>query len=220
MCSLNPPANTRTCGTWDDSVDRDKVTCPLNDGHQRAGRRTTELSIDLPVRALDVDFVWTWLSSDCLVNDRVAAAFSSNNITGFELRPAQVAAGGVRYDKAFKELVITGWGGIAPQSSGVQLAESCPGCGLLIYSGVREWQKLFDPQQWDGSDPFLVWPLPRFICATERIASLIWENRFNGVSITPLAQMTGAKDIITPGRVSYWLSENRVNELGIDSAIR
>jgi hypothetical protein len=49
---------------------------------------------------------------------------------------------------------------------------------------------------------------------------LIEENRFSGVRLTPLAQMRGASEILGPGRVSYWLSEDRLNELRVDPTIR
>src|SRR5207244_4348579 len=98
-------------------------------------------------------------------------------------------SGGKRYNDVFRELVVTGWGGVAPKSSGVRLIESCSNCGLLTYSRVLEWTNLFDERQWDGSEIFIIWPLPRYIMVTNRVASLINSNRLTGVKCVPLSQI-------------------------------
>jgi hypothetical protein len=169
--------------------------------------------------ALRSDFVWTWLS-DCLVSPSVVEAMVRGHITGFGARAAVAIVGKTSYEDAFSELVVTGWGGIACPASGVRLVESCPACGSLTYSGVQHWERLFDGRGWDGSDLFMVWPLPRLILATERAASLIETAKFSGVRVIPLAKMTDASEGLEPGRVSYWLDDHRLNELAIDPSIR
>jgi hypothetical protein len=216
---LKPPANTDTRATWDESVELGQVSCSLNSGHQRAGKRMTDLVVKLPLRAMKTDFVWTWYS-ECLLNSHALETLVRNHITGFETKPVEVIAGRVRDRDAFRELVITGWGGTASPRSGVRLHETCRECGLLVYSGVTNWSQLFDEQDWDGSDLFMVWPLPRFIIGTAKVASLIEENRLKGIELVPLVEMTSFSQSIAPGRASNWLSEDRLNELGIEHAIR
>lgn len=136
------------------------------------------------------------------------------------MRPARATVGKISYEDAFRELVVTGWGRLASHASAVRLVESCPACGLLVYSGVERWEELFDGREWDGSDLFMIWPLPRFIIATRRAASLIEMAKFSGVHVMPRAKMTSASEGLGPGRVSYWLDEHRLNKLAIDSSIR
>jgi hypothetical protein len=73
------------------------------------------------------------------------------------------------------ELAVTGWGGIAPESSGVMLdhSASCSECGLLIYTSFTDASRLVDEKQWDGSDIFMVWPLPKFVMVANSVAELI-----------------------------------------------
>jgi hypothetical protein len=216
---ITSPPGLNERATWDSSVDLEVVHCPLDDGHQRAGKRIGNLSVNVRRRLLDSHFVWTW-QSECLVENRVAQALANDHLTGFRTRPARVSAGGVVHEHKFSELAVTGWGGVANSASGVRLVESCLGCGLLSYSGVQDWGRLFDGRAWDGSDLFMIWPLLRFIIATHRAATFIRRQRLTGVVVSPLVQMKGASEGLGPGRVSYWLDEGRLNQLSIDPAIR
>src|SRR3990172_2751144 len=64
------------------------IVCPIDDGHQRPGRRADELSIDLPCSKVG-DFIWTWYS-ECIVTERVADLLARGGFAGFELRPVTV----------------------------------------------------------------------------------------------------------------------------------
>jgi hypothetical protein len=216
---MRSPKETREIATWDSWVDLEEIHCPLDSGHQRGGKRIGELTVEPTPRGPSPDFVWTWLS-DCLIGRFAASVLLDSQITGFKTHPVRVATEQRGCETVFGELVVTGWGGIAHPASGVRLLQSCPGCGLLTYSGVQDWGKLFDSRQWDGSDLFMIWPLPRFIIATERVISLIERKKLTGVQVVPLAKMAGASEGLGPGRVSYWLDEHRLTELSIDPAIR
>ena len=66
--------------------------------------------------------------------------------------------------------------------------------------------KLIDAAQWDGSDLFIVWPLPRFIFVTDPAAEIIRANRLTGaVLVEPeaLVLIHG----YSPGRLSRWMPE-------------
>lgn len=105
---------------------------------------------------------------------------------------------------------MIGWGGIAGESAGVRLAEECPSCGFLEHSGVTDWSKVLDLDQWDRSDLFIVWPLPRYIMASEKAASVLEGSNLSGIRLTRLAEMRPIEGSLTPGRVSSWLPARRV----------
>jgi hypothetical protein len=48
------PDSTRKLAEWTvDRVDTEKVDCPVNPGHQRDGKRVTDLSVSLPSGTVD-----------------------------------------------------------------------------------------------------------------------------------------------------------------------
>lgn len=217
--NLDPPDDERKLAEWDDSVVLGgPIYCSANPGHRRAGKRLTNLSVVLPRRDVP-DFVWTW-KSECLVQDRVLTVFREHGITGFEVRPAS-AHFRVRTEAdppRLWELVVTGWGGVAPEASGVRLLESksCSVCGHLVYSGFDDPSRLIDESQWDGSDIFIVWPLPRFIFVTERVADVIRSYKLTGVVLQRQEDLRvrNLLGTLAPGRLSHHMPEARARELG------
>jgi len=205
-------------GTWNKSVDLASVICPLDLGHQRAGARLTELSVDFPKAALRSDFIWSWYS-ECLVRKDVAAALNSMGITGFSTRPAVVTSGRQIYIDEYVELFVTGWGGIATRESGAYLSYECPVCGLLEYSGVKEWTKLVDWNQWDGSGIFMVWPLPRYIFTTSSTAQILKNSGLTGLTLQSVEDLKPQEDL-SPGRMSYWFSGENLDLHNIPGSIR
>jgi hypothetical protein len=195
-------------------VDLETVICPVDDGHQRSGKRLTDLSVILPGRTVE-DIVWTWYS-ECLLTDRVLEMFRDKGFTGFEVQPVKT-----RYKRADEvpprlwELVITGWAGMAPPESGIKLVEECHVCGYKAYSGWTRPETLVPASQWDGSDFFMVWPLPKYIFITERVAQAIREARLSGGVLTPLEGLVASQNAsLGPGRLSYHMPEQRAMELG------
>ena len=215
---LKSPNNSNFLGEYHSSVSFNTINCLKKPGHQRAGKRVGQLSISLPERAMKHSFAWTWYS-DFLVSETVIRKFISSSLTGFETQPVEVWRKGVLIDHDFKQLIITGWGGIARKESGVRLLEECPACGFLRYSAVTNWQELIDWNMWDGSDFFMVWPLPRFIFITEKASSIIQQLNKDSVQIIPISEMESQNDELTPGRLSYWYPESKIKDLKIDSTI-
>jgi len=168
------------------------VICPANSGHQRAGRRIGKLSVDLP-RDFERDFIWTW-HSDCLLTKRAVDVLRKNRVTGFETLPitARFKQSLVKPPELF-ELRVIGWAGIAPLSSGVRLVEHCEHYGHLVYSGFKDPTKLFDPGLWDGSDFFMIWPLPRFIFLTERAKNVIERAGLEGAILVPAEKLPASE---------------------------
>jgi hypothetical protein len=217
ISEFGSPKGTAKLAEWvQEEMDLETVNCATNEGHQRPGRRLTNLSVTLPDRPVE-DIVWTW-QSECLLTDHALGVFKSSGLTGFEVKRAKA-----RYKRSNKaaprlwELSVIGWGGMAPPDCGIKLIQRCDTCGHLVYSRWTNAMRLFDTAQWDGSDFFLIWPLPGFIFVTSRVASLIQTARLSGAVITPIEQLVPSPHTIeklSPGRLSYYMPEERARLIG------
>jgi len=212
-----PKSQTRRAEWVSGEVGVEGILCPLHEGHRAGGKRLTDLSITLPGGTVQ-DFVWTW-QSECLVQDRVVEMFEAKGFTGYDVRPARArfkrSVG--REPPRLWELIVTGWGGMASKESGIKLIERCEGCGHTVYSGSSNPGALIDVSQWDGSDFFIVWPLPKFIFVTDRVAQVIRENRLTGAMLTQPKDLDlsgGLLGTFSPGRLSDWMPEERARQLG------
>jgi uncharacterized protein CXXCG len=215
---LSGPARDAALADWTDEVDLEQVVCPKFPNHQRAGRRITPLSVVLP--AVVTDFVWTW-GGDCLIQSNVLQALREAGISGFSVSPvkARFDASRSRSVPELWELGITGWGGVAPPESGIKLdeARSCRYCGHLVYTDFTDASRLIDLRAWDGSDCFILWPLPRYFFVTDRARNVIESEEFTGVSFTDVNDLKKPSGVIagfSPGRLSYWLSQEAARRIG------
>ncbi len=229
---LSRPDTVRRLAEWDDSVRLESVRYPVDPGHARVGKRLTDLSVLLTSRRIP-DFVWTWYS-DCLIQDHVLRFFRGQGFTGFDVKPCSGSHEdrarrpdlcddnpGLRAGEAAQleiptlwELVVTGWAGVAPPESGVRLAKFCPACSHRVYSRFTSPTKLIDESQWDGSDFFMVWPLPRYTFITDRVAKAIRGNKLRGALLKPLSKLECKVSSLSPGRLSHWMPEDRARQLG------
>ena len=210
--NLHGPNSTAKLAEWaHDEMELEQVICPADEGHRRGGRRLTDLSVTLPGGAVQ-DFVWTWYS-ECLLQDHVLELFRSNGFTGFEVKPvkAEFKRATDRKPPRLWEMVVTGWGGFAPPESGFRVIRHCEACGHTVYSGCTNPDKIIDASQWDGSDFFIVWPLPRYIFVTSRVVQAIRDNRLMGVVLRTPGELE--IDGASPGRLSYWMPEERARQL-------
>lgn len=213
----SPKSPTRLAEWVSGEMDLEGIVCPLHDGHRAGGKRLTDLSVALPGRTVQ-DFVWTWYS-ECLVRDRVLKLFELSGFTGYDVKPARA-----KYKRAsegqppvLRELIVTGWAGMASPESGIRLVERCEGCGHTVYSGSNNSGALIDVTQWDGSDFFIVWPLPAFIFVTDRVAQVIRDNRLTGAVLTQpndLDLSGGLLRSFSPGQLSDSMPEERARQLG------
>ncbi len=204
---LSPDRSSSRRAEWADDVDLDQIICPVDEGHMRAGRRVTDLSVLLPGRRTR-DIVWTW-QSECLLTDRALDVFKAHGFPGFEVKGVTARfKGASETPPRLWELVLTGWAGMAPKETGIRLVRSCDACGLLRYSGAEHPEKLIDPRQWDGSDFFMVWPLPGFIFVTAQVATAMRESRITGAVLERPADLDTSGGF-GPGRLSYYMPDAR-----------
>src|ERR1035438_1228949 len=107
-----------------------KMFCPTLPGHRRAGKRLSNLDVIIPCDSVP-DVIFTWMS-ECLVHDRVLQVFQDERFTGFSTRPAKARLKGSGATLSVRELLVTGWGGVAPEASGIREVERCVACGHLL----------------------------------------------------------------------------------------
>lgn len=190
------------------------VSCPI-DG-MGPGKRLRNLHIVLPDEEVE-DFVWTW-QTECMVREHVLKQFRANGFTGFEIKPVTARFETLSEEPpVLWELVVTGWGGLARPESGIVRDKYCAQCKHVHYSGIKDARQLIDDAQWDGSDFFMVWPFPRFIFVTPRVADYIRDHHFTGAVLQPADEIKQSPYIIegySPGRLSYWMPMERARELG------
>ena len=86
----------------------------------------------------------------------------------------------------------------------------------MKYSDIKNASRLIDEAQWDGSDFFMVWPLPRFVFVTQRVVDCIRDHRLQGVVPQPTSEIepTTYNSGYAPGRLSHCMPEVRARELG------
>jgi hypothetical protein len=188
--------------------------------------------VAMPVRlagSIVRDFVWTWYSQ-CLIQDRVLQMFREQGFTGFELHPVSAkwkrrsarrtdagTAAVVPDIPTLWELIPIGWGGTAPEESGMRLIEVRPSDGRRTYSKYTDPSKLIDERQWDGSDFFILWPLTGHIFCSDRVAQFIKSEGFSGVKLTRVQDMVwpgGIGDACSPAPLRYDLPESQAREIG------
>jgi len=158
--------------------------------------------------------VWTW-QSECLIQDHVLQFFRTQGFTGYEVKPVKASFTKKSDQQPPKlwEVVVTGWGGIAPEESGVKLTYVCEGCGYCKYTGYSHPEKLIDEKQWDGSDFFMVWPMPNFIFVSDRVATAIDQEGFSGVQLIAPGDIEPT-DSLRPGRLRWCMPDARAREIG------
>jgi hypothetical protein len=210
---LAPSSKQSLRATYDEvDLEIETIHCPLNSGHQRAGRRHSPLRA--AVAGAGGDIIWTWLS-DCLFSDSLVDLITSENLSGLMFRKATVLnQAGKALAQGYSEVIVTGWAGIADIDSGIKLEESCPGCGYLHYSSLTTPSKLVRQSQWDGSDFFTVWPLPRFILVTPKVERLFHQRNIGPCRFVHLSKLRAGDSGFSPGRLSYFMPVERAKKLG------
>jgi hypothetical protein len=152
----------------------------------------------------------TWSAfGDILLPHSTLDLFQKHRVTGFEVRRANVSR---RRPPELFELIVTGWGGFAAADARVSVVEFCPICGHRCYA-ITEPSRLIDPTGWDGSDFFMVWPLPRFRFVSDRLANILREEGVSGVALSPPSEIELLTGEASPGTLARCMPERRAAEL-------
>ena len=164
--------------------------CPVHGKFGGAGYWDGNLNILLEGDNIG-DIEWTY-GSDCLIQDHVLQTFKDEGLTGFTVKALGKTTETDK--KKYKpvnlhELVVTGWGGDASPESGAALQEYCPICFRARFSGITDFSKLIDINQWDNSDFFIIWPLPLYIFVTEKVSDILRQKGFSGYELTPVQDL-------------------------------
>jgi len=136
---LAVPHSDRLRATFQIASEDDWEVSPClagNPGHGDDGRRLrNNLSVSVKHSKRDerLIFSWPW---EPLVHESLIAEFEAQGVTGYRLRPANVRFRDGRLSDEYRQLVVVGWAGIAPEESGIHITGSCPGCHRTQYSGL------------------------------------------------------------------------------------
>lgn len=224
-----------------EAMNKLKDVYPRADGMPRS-KRDPNIPVHILLTSKRItDFVSVWMGR-CIVQDRVLRLFREEGFTGFDmhlvsarmkvrgmrekpldpcderwgLRPREAASVQV---PVLWELLTRGWGGMAPPESGIRLIEGPSDAPKrLRYSAYTDASHLIDEAQWDGSDFFMVWPMPGHIFVTDRVARFIRKNKLTGAKLIRSDKLVFpsflASQSFSPGRLSHWLPDPRAREIG------
>lgn len=182
--------------------DWESVTCEKDPGHQRAGRRLTDLSLDVLSWNV-VDFSRTMLN-DFVITDHARNVLRSAGLTGFEVHPVKIDGlpAGLRKSDLPRlwEFVVTGKAGRAHKASGIVELLKCDSCGLIRYSAF-EHGILVDESTYDGSDFFTVTEYPKYILVNPRAKAAIEQARLTNVRFVESSRLEWPRGVGKPGSV-------------------
>ena len=117
------------------------------------------------------------------IHERLLEEFEKEGFTGYRVKPATVRFRDGLTSTEYRELIVTGWAGIALPESGVQLVQSCAGCPYKEYSAITNYEKVVDWSQWTGEDFFIVWPMAAYKLVTERVAMWLLARNVKSVRL-------------------------------------
>jgi hypothetical protein len=179
--------------------DWEGITCPIDSGHRRAGRRITELHIECVAKKV-ADFSSTILS-DIVITDHALSVLRREGLTGFEVKPPVICPN-PKLDKRLTvpklwEFLVTGKAGNAHPDSGIVLKWKCDSCGLNRYSAY-DHGLIVNVATYDGSDFFTVTEYPKYVLVSEKAKYIIEENRLSNVHFVESPKLQWPDCVIKP----------------------
>ncbi|MEN6370689.1 MAG: hypothetical protein ABFD64_01620 [Armatimonadota bacterium] len=169
------------------------------------------------------DFIFSVYGA-CMIKDCVLQMFRNEGFTGLNVLPIVAKMKSWRSKNVIDSIEIpklwevfaTGWGGMAKPQSGIHLLSDRG--GFLRYSDLEDSSNLIDENQWDGSDFFIVWPMPRYLFVSDRVARFIMKHKLTGVKLIRVESLRDSIKYSTlgysPGRLRAWLPEPKAKEIG------
>lgn len=213
--NLHWPDSERLMGDSESEIKREHKACPLTSEHLDGSRRVSSLALKLKHNLRSETMIWCWVEG-LVIHERLLEGFKQQGFTGYRTRPATVRFRDGQLSNEYQEFTVTGWAGVATAESGVRVSKSCPVCHWKKYTGITNYEKLIDWSQWTGDDFFIVWPLPRFMLITERVAQWILSRDVKSFSLKGLDDFdrpVGASGF-TVGRLSNFMPEDLAIEYG------
>jgi hypothetical protein len=191
--------------------------CPLNAGlpSQHAMRQhwSRPLKVVGPVQRM-TDFEWT-VFRDILIEEDIVDKLQSAKFSGFEVRPVELyTTTETPIGRRTFELKVTGWGGMASPESGIKVIKECPYCKRRVFSGFTNPHELFSSKMWDGSDFFVIWPLPKYVFVTKKVADFLVGSEYSGVCVKALAKFPkSVSGKYSPGHLSDWFEGQKISSI-------
>lgn len=207
--NLHRPESELLLGGNESYRNREYYQCPITTEHLDGSRRVGSLAVKLEHNHRDELMIWCRVEG-LAIHERLLAEFEQQGFTGYRTKPATVTFRDGSASSDYREFVVTGWAGIAQPDSGISVKISCPACHWKTYTGVKNYEKLIDWNQWTGEDFFIVWPLPRFVLVTERVAMWLLGREVKSFCLRGLDdpdQSVGTSGF-TVGRLSNFLPED------------
>jgi hypothetical protein len=213
---LQPTYSNRLMGDDNESYrNRQKVPCPITEEHLDGDRRNGLMSLKVAHSRHDELMIWGWIES-YVVHQKLLAEYEAQGFTGYRTKPATVCFRDGFISTEYREFIVTGWAGVAAPESGIRVERSCPACHWKHYSPISNYDKLIDWNQWSGEDFFMVWPMPRFILVTERVAALLRKHKSRAFQLVKLGNENPL--VVNSGfsvaRLSNFLPEDLANKYG------
>jgi hypothetical protein len=175
-----------TQGGW---LDVDRRACPNNPRHIPGKRRWNEIFVDVQHNRRDEAIIWT--VGDCLILENLLEEFRLKGFTGYRALPAKVRFRDGLVSNEYRELIVTGWAGVADLESGIRLVEVCPLCRTQTYTRSGNVKRLVDWTQWTGDHFFRVWPLAKCIFVTSEVAEFLKASETKTLQIYPAEKVPG-----------------------------
>lgn len=207
--NLQGPDSERLRGDSETEVEYETVHCPITTEHADGSRRISPLAVTLKHNLRDETMIWCWVEG-LVIHEQLLEGFKQQGFTGYRTRAATVRFRDGKLSNEYHEFIVTGWAGVATAESGVRVSKGCPVCHWKKYTGITNYEKLIDWSQWSGDDFFIVWPLPRYVLITERVAHWILSHDVKSYSLRGLDDFdhpVGASGF-TVGRLSSFVPED------------
>jgi len=162
--------------------------CAYDPGHFALEKWQRPLKVIGSVRPF-TDFEWT-VYGDLIVTNEVQKKLAKTHFTGFRFQPVDFfSTTKTPFGRDSVELEIIGWGGRARKESGVEIIEECPACKRRVFAAYDDPGKIFNADEWDGSDLFTIWPMPRTYFVSKDVRNWIADNEFTGVRFIEISKL-------------------------------
>ena len=209
---LGPPDSTIPLAEQiAEAADWEVSVCPTAeflhfDGHRLKSNLTVKVSHNRKNELL----IWAWLWGRPLIHEKLIEELEAMGATGFRLKPGSVRFRDGSVSNEYRELVVTGWGGVVSPDSGLKPIERCLDCHYVRYGFLPHPDKLMDWRQWKGEDFFRMWPVGgAFI--TGRVADLLRSLKARSYTVERPSRSWGGP---TVGRLSSSMPEDLAQKYG------